>query len=339
MSHIRWMVLGSLVFSLLKALPISAEPSLRQTGYFPAIDNREAWEKLPRAEKGEGEPLPTWARTMVRALPATTAAMLELDYLHRVENPLDARVRAKMRWTAAHANRCPYSEACALDDLKRAGLDEQALKSFQSGKDQPTDKERKALVFARQMMTEAYRITDDEVTDLIKLYGEKHVVAMVLMLAHASFQDRIILALGLGDDRDSPLAPVAVKFLRTEEARSHIKVPPRKPPESPPAVEKWQADRDWLALDRADLQKCMINQKERKSRIRIPSADELSKLPGADPTRFGKVIWNSVTSGYQPVLASGWSQITSSFRTEAKQDGVFSNSVFWVVTRSLQCFY
>lgn len=267
--------------------------------------------------------------------------MLELDYLHRVENPLDPQLRGKMRWTAAHANRCPYSEACALDDLKRAGLDEKALTSFQAGKDQPSDKERIALTFARQMMSEAYRITDEQVADLIKAYGEKHVVAMVLMLAHASFQDRIVLALGLGDNRDSPLPPVAVKFMHSDEAREHLVVPVRKPPDSPPPVEKWQADRDWLALDRAELQKCMGSQKERKSRIRIPGVDELTKLdpPGADKSRVGKVIWNSVTSGYQPLLASGWSKVTGSFRTEAKQDGVFSNSVFWVVTRSLQCFY
>ena len=45
------------------------------------------------------------------SLPRTTAAMLELDYLHRVKSPLDPKLRAMMRWTAARANHCAYSES------------------------------------------------------------------------------------------------------------------------------------------------------------------------------------------------------------------------------------
>ena len=52
--------------------------------------------------------------------------MLELDYLHRAEIPIEPRLRGMMRWTAAHANRCAYSEAYAVADLRRAGLDEVA---------------------------------------------------------------------------------------------------------------------------------------------------------------------------------------------------------------------
>ena len=191
------------------------------------------------------------------------------------------------------------------------------------------------------MMTAAYGIGDDEVAELIKTYGEKPVVAMVLMLAQASCQDRVILSLGLGEDRNSPLRPVPVLFSRSEDARKHLKIPLRKQPDPAVAAEKWHMGHDWLALDRVSLQQCVLKQKERQSRIRIPSREELSRLdpPGADTARTGKVIWNSVTRGYQAELAGGWGEVTRSFREEAKQDPVFSNSVFWVVTRSLQCFY
>ena len=334
----RWALAAAVLWSA-SARAQAAEPAA--VGYFPAAENQEAWRLLPRPEKGGGGPLPAWARVMVRSLPATTAAMLELDYLHRAESPLDPKLRGKMRWAAAHANRCPYSEACAFDDLKRAGLGEEDLKALREGRGNPSAKERKALDFARKMMTAAYRVTDEEVADLIELYGEKQVVAMVLMLAHASFQDRIILSLGLGDDRESPLAPVAVKFSRSADARKHLEVPARKGPARPPAEENWKADRDWLALDYADLRSCLGKQKERKARIRVPTGEELNKLglSGADLTRTGKVVWSSVTRGYQPELAAGWGAVTRSFREESGQDPVFSNSVFWVVTRSLQCFY
>jgi hypothetical protein len=43
--------------------------------------------------------------------------------------------------------------------------------------------------------------------------------------------------------------------------------------------------------------------------------------------------------GYQPELAAAWSACTRAFGREANQDRVFEESLFWVVTRTLQCFY
>ena len=40
-----------------------------------------------------------------------------------------------------------------------------------------------------------------------------------------------------------------------------------------------------------------------------------------------------------PELARGWGMCTGAFGQEARQDRVFEESLFWVVTRSLQCFY
>ena len=43
--------------------------------------------------------------------------------------------------------------------------------------------------------------------------------------------------------------------------------------------------------------------------------------------------------GYQPELAAAWSACTRAFGQEAKQDRVFEESLFWIVTRTIHCFY
>ena len=52
-----------------------------------------------------------------------------------------------------------------------------------------------------------------------------------------------------------------------------------------------------------------------------------------------RIRWSLVCMGYQPELTLAWFACTRAFAEEAKQDRVFEESLFWVVTRSLQCFY
>ncbi len=163
----------------------------------PLLKDEEAWKRLPPAEKGANQPLPSWALALADTLPQTTSRMLELDYLQREKSPLDPKLRAKMRWVAAHANRCGYGETYALADLRRAGADETTIKALTGDRANWPADERAALTFARKLTLNADQVTDDEVTDLIKAYGEKKVVAMVLMLAYANFQDRLVTTLGL----------------------------------------------------------------------------------------------------------------------------------------------
>ena len=51
----------------------------------PLPSDSEAWQFLPKVEQGAGQPLPVWARALARSLPRTTAAMLDLDRLHRTQ--------------------------------------------------------------------------------------------------------------------------------------------------------------------------------------------------------------------------------------------------------------
>ena len=117
-------------------------------------------------------PLPAWARTLMVSLPRTTAAMLELDYLHRVTNPLGSVLAGKLRWEAADAMDCEYFRRTAEADLRRAGLQDSELKKFlaHDRADLPQP-ERAAVAFARQLTVAAHAVTDEQVANLLASYG------------------------------------------------------------------------------------------------------------------------------------------------------------------------
>ena len=78
-------------------------------------------------EPRTGEPLPSWASILAGQTPRMAAGLLHLDFVHRAHSPLDPKLRAEMRWVAAHANHCAYAEAYALADARRAGLDDAGI--------------------------------------------------------------------------------------------------------------------------------------------------------------------------------------------------------------------
>jgi alkylhydroperoxidase family enzyme len=293
----------------------------------PALTDVEAWQRLPRTEKGTGQPLPLWARTLVATLPHTTAAMLELDYLHRTGNALDPRLRGRLRWVAARTNQCAYSEAYAAADLRRVGLNGADIRALGGNPAGLSEAERAALAFARKVTLAAHTVTDGEMARLIELYGEKQVVAMVLLLAHASFQDRLILALDLPLEPDGPRQPVEVRFAPLPLGTS--RAAPRPKPELAPAPATVQriADEDWHTLDFNRLRKEIAKQRTRKPRIPLPA------------DRPAEIYWGFVCRKYQPELAAAWSACTRAFGEEANQDRIVEASLFWVITRTVQNFY
>jgi alkylhydroperoxidase family enzyme len=325
----------ALVMHLLEDVP--APP--RQEGRLPVLGDDEAWQRLPRAEQGAGQPLPVWARALAHALPRTAAAMLELDYRQRAGSPLDPKLRAKMRWVAATVNKSPYGAAYALADLKRSGATDDEVKALTGGVWPESD--RAALGFARKMTLAASTVTDDEVKHLRDRYGDAPVVAMVQLLAYANFQDRLLLTLDLPVEAGGPLPPLDVRFAKGAPAPA---VPPRKRPATavPPAEGKSSSDPEWAKLDFDYLQKQMEGQRAREARIPVPAWEEVKKrMPPDAPFPPGpvRIRWSLVCTGYQPELALAWTKCTRTFGEESAQDRVFEESLFWVVTRSLECFY
>jgi alkylhydroperoxidase family enzyme len=325
-------------------LLLDQEQAVTRTAHgFPILSEAAAWKRLPPPEKGAGLPLPLWARTLAESLPGTTAAMLELDYLHRARSPLDPQLRAKMRWIAARANRCAYSEAYARADLRRAGLNETSIQALEKGEAGLPNAERAALTFARKMTEAAHTVTDAEMSQLMGQYGNKQVVAMVLLLAYANFQDRLLLSLGLPLEAGGPLPPQEIRFSKTPAETNTVPLVARTLPAgvAPTPTGTQVSDAEWLALDFGYLQKEMEGQRARESRILVPSWDEVCKNYPASPQppRPLRIKWSLVCMGYQPELASAWSACTRAFGREANQDRVFEESLFWVVTRTLHCFY
>src|SRR5262249_22596962 len=161
-----------------------------------------------------------------------------------------------------------------------------------------------------------------EVLYLKSAFGEKKLAAMVLLLAYANFQDRLLLALELPVEPAGPLAPLDIEFGHEKAAAT---LPARVLPSGRQAavVPYRMDDADWLAFDIDDLRKNVDIQKSNPGRIRVPAFDEVRKgLPASYPVPQNptRIRWTLVCMGYQPELAIAWSACTRAFGDEAKQD-------------------
>lgn len=289
----------------------------------PVLSNDDAWQRLPGAPD-IAEPLPVWARAWVGVLPVTTARALELDALHRTGDRLDARTRAVVRWAAADANRCEYGRALAAADFGRAGGDAAELADPEPRAD------RLAARFARRMMLDAAAVTDAEVAELVELFGEERVTALVSLVAHASYHDRAFLALNAGLEAGGVPPPVIARFARPKPTPPPPGGPPPAANTPSPASAAWEDSRRGLG-----------EQLNRPGRIRVPTTEAVHRRMGPDhPLRWMTgIVWSRVTYGYQPELTNAWFDTVSAFRLESGMDLVTQNSVFWVVTEALRCFY
>lgn len=320
------------VAALIDGSVFAAEP---QPARFPAPGNEETWKRFPREEAL----LPVWARMLAASLPKTTVTMLELDYVHRAANPLGTIMYGRIRWAAADANGCAYSRGRAEADLRRAGLPEADLKLLTGDRKNWPEPERELLEFARKMSRAAYQVTDEEFASLLKQYGAEKVVAIVHTLAHANFQDRIFLALGIESEPGGFLPPLELKI----DAMQKDKMPP---PERPPFKELLgvkttvpNSQPNWLDHRYDDLQSSLGKQSARQSRIPLPPPEALAQLPADSRERTMRIVWSRVSMGYQPRMTKAWFDCMGTFQKEANLDQVFANTFFWVVTRSNDCFY
>ncbi len=307
----------------------------------PLLSLEECWKRMPPTVSGGGQMLPNWARAVATHLPRTAAAMLQLDLAQRTRSPLDPIVRGKLRWVIARANHCAYSEAYAIADLKRAGLDAAGLNALTGEPSGWPEADREPLDFVRQLTVAAPKIPDELFEKLRMRFGEKQVAAMVLLAAYGNFQDRIVLGLNLPIEVGGPLPPLQVEF-----AESAFQIAPLYPPQSKPAdllaggSDVVDDDPAWAEIPYEELQSRLERQRRRKPRLPIPAWDDIKQnLPAAMATRPTRIVWNLVCSGYVPELAVPWSITTRTMWAETKPDRVFEESLFWIQTRSIECNY
>ena len=88
----------------------------------------------------------------------------------------------------------------------------------------PEPKRRRSRL-PRTMTLSADAVTDAEVAELKSLFGEEKLTAIVLLLAYANFQDRLLLALDLPIDPGGPQAPPEIRFTKGRRPR---RCPPRE---------------------------------------------------------------------------------------------------------------
>ena len=315
-----------------------------------ALTDTEAWKNMtPYLDKVSSQHLPLWIRALAVSLPKTAAAMLDLDYAQRVESTLPPLLRAKLRWIAADANRCNYAKAYARFDYIQAGGKAEDIDTLPKQLDKLSEAERLALLLVRQLVEAAYSVSDEQVARLVDLYGEKQAVAIVLVAAYANFQDRLLLALGASVEENGPLPPLKVQLRPVDpHGNGHAKKdkPNRSvtpPAASPPPIPEKLDDPEWTALPFDTLSERLTKQiARRKARIRIPTWEQVREQYPPDIAKPGKPVriqWSLLAFGHQPRLSLAWSRGLRAFGAESDLDPVFRESMFWVVTRSLQCFY
>jgi len=320
----------------------------------PIPTDAEVWPLLPPIEEGGGQSLPAWIRALAPTLPKTAAAMIDLDYAQRAESPLPPRLRARLRWVAAHANRCDYAKAYARADFIRAGGKADDIDGLLRAFDKLPEGERLACELVQRLTEAGYTVTDAQVERLVELYGPKQVVAMVLVAAYANFQDRLLHALGVAVEPNGPLPPVKVRFRKPappekptkgkgEEAKEKPKrgLSPRA--SNPPPLPRKLDDPEWTAISIDALRERLRRQVERpQARIPVPDWETVRRGLSPDIYPSGKPIrikWSLLNYGYQPRLTAAWLGGLRAFHEESDLDRLFHESMFWVVTRSLQCFY
>ncbi len=318
-----------------KPAPAAPEVIPDSPAHVAALAPDEAWSHLPRATPK----LPQWARTLVASLPRTTAMQMDLDHLHRTKNPLGPVLAAQIRWTVADALGSPASKAAAEADLVRAGTKPEEIARLVAA--DPALPDAACLSFVRKTTLAASELTDAEVAAIIGAYGPDDAVAIVHTAAFANFQDRILLGLGIREEPGGPAAPLEVRAT----AEAPLTAPPRTPPDAARAAATVVAGdgaavrATWKERTFEEIRAALDAQRARKPRIADPDSVRLARLPRPVRPRLGRIAWGTVSVGYQPNLVIPWSQMRGAFEQESKIDEAFASTVFWVVTRTNDCFY
>lgn len=333
-------------FVLLILLMAAVGQAKDQEARVPMLSNKEAWDRLPAAVEGAGQPLPSWARILVAEFPRAAAAWLQLDTAHRTKSPIPPGLRAGMRWVAAYANRCAYAEAYALADARRVGVTDEKLAGLaKEGYPGWSEGEQAALRFARKMTLDSDDVTDDEFAALVKHFGERQAASMVLLMAQANMQDRFLLSTKAPLEEGGPLPPLEIKFGADAFVfKTSPPNPPKKTPlPAPTGSDLVEEDDDWgSTFTYENLQVRLEEQRQKPTRLRIPSWDEVSQnVPAGMFKKPSDIIWYRIVFGYAPELAVPFEVFmrTAGAEASSKWDRIFAQSLFWITTRAVKCPY
>ena len=71
----------------------------------------------------------------------------------------------------------------------------------------------------------------------------------------------------------------------------------------------------------------------------MPDKSRFERMPPDVKKQTDTIVWMTVSAGYQPEMTMAWFAAFRAYQQEGKSNSVFSSSLFWVVTRSNDCFY
>jgi len=345
--HLFSLLVSFAIATTLLHFNLLANETITRTGWTAPPSSEDTWKNLPASLDGQTPELPTWIRMIARDMPKTAAAFLELDYAQRTAGPVDLKLRAAMRWVAAKANDCQYTQQIAAADARRAGVTEEQWKSLTQGdRELWSERERDACDFAHAMTINSDGITDDQFSALAKNFDDRTVAAFVLHMAYANFQDRLILCLGLEPQDQDLLPPVNVRFSPDSLTQKTLAPPPNPPAHignPDPSPRDIIADNEmhtWLPYEK--LQERLQIQRVRKTRLRVPDWQEFAdRLPKGLMPMASDIVWYKIAFGYAPELAIPFEiyMRTAGSEIATNWDRPFGNSLFWMVTDAVKCPY
>jgi alkylhydroperoxidase family enzyme len=325
----------------------AADERMTVTGWPVPPSDAECWRKMPTTVDGKTPALPSWIRMVAKEMPKTAAAFLELDLAQRTAGPVEPKLRAAIRWAAAKANGCQYTMSIAAADALRAGVSQEQWTSLTDGdRSLWSDREKAAIQFATDMTLDSDGVTDKQFADLVVMFDERTVAAMVLHMAYANLQDRLILCLGVELEEGKPLAPLEVHFSADSLVQKTLAPPPNPPREignpdaTPTDIIQEKDSFTWLPYEA--LQTRLLSQKTRKTRLRVPDWQEFAdKLPKGLMPAASDIVWYKVAFGYAQELAIPYEiyMRTAGSEIAVNWDRPFGNCLFWMVTDAIKCPY
>lgn len=319
------------------------EPS---TELFPTpLSNEAAWECLPPAIKGQGAPIPLWARQLAGLMPKTTASQLALDFAQRASNPIPPRLRAAMRYVSASHHKNSSGTAIAASDAALQGLTEAELERLAAYDFANwTESEVRALRFMQKMDADPILLGDKIFQHLVRDFGEQATASMVLLAAYSNFHNRLLICLGTPASPSDGLPAQDIAFAPEELVSVTTAPPPRAQEQDQAATHEEAVDtfQGWSERTFEELQNRLEAQRQITTRLPIPDWDVCAKnLPPGLINKPSDIIWYRIVFGYAPELAVPFEYFmrTSSAEAAGKWNRIFATSLFWVTTKAIDCPY
>jgi alkylhydroperoxidase family enzyme len=142
------------------------------------------------AEVWGGEGAPQWAALLANFPRSMTGRVAGLKNAAE-KGSLSAALKGQIAWVAARQDRAWYALAVARDQLKKAGLGEDAIWKLDSDRKHISEGDRAALELAETLAAAPWKVTDAMVERCRKHFKDQEVAEIVYRACNAAFFNRV----------------------------------------------------------------------------------------------------------------------------------------------------